>query len=110
MVQKKNILEFIVILKSLEIDEINFNTLSRIHAQIECLDVDLLICYIKESDVGTQLKESLISLINTYYDFIDDKINDFDDSDARKYLSILRENALSIYKNNYANLLKLCNA
>jgi len=108
MVQISNIFKFVVILKSLEFDNNNFNTLSRIHSQIECLDVDLLISYIKQSNIESRLKESLISLINTYYDYIDDKINDYDEGDARKYLSILKEKALVIYKDYYSSLLKLC--
>ena len=107
LVNKKNILEFIGVLVSYEIDGDNFDTLSRIHAQIECLDVDLLISYIKKSDVETQLKESLISLINTYYDLIVDKINNYNDTEAKKFLSMLKENALIIYNDYYSNLIKL---
>ena len=82
--------------------------LNKIHSEIECLDVDLLVGYIEKSDVEMQLKEKLVSLINMYYDLIDNQINDYEHDKAEKYLSKLKETALTIFENNYMSLVKLC--
>lgn len=108
MVKINKLFDFIVILKSFEIENNSFNMLNKIHSEIECLDVDLLVGYIEKSDVEMQLKEKLVSLINMYYDLIDNQINGYEHDKAEKYLSKLKETALTIFENNYMSLVKLC--
>lgn len=108
MVQKRNIFKFIEILKAIQLDYNKFNVLSEIHSRIETLDIDLLIKYIENSDAEMQLKKKLVSLVNIYYDLIDKQINDYEDENAKNYLSILKKNALIIFENHYLSLLKLC--
>lgn len=46
MVKINKLFDFIVILKSFEIENNSFNMLNKKHSEIECLDVDLLVGYI----------------------------------------------------------------
>ena len=107
MVRLENVLEFILILKSLEIDGDKSDILNSMYSKIECLDVDLLVEYIEKKDIEIGAKDKIVELINTYYDLIDDQINKYVDVKAEKYINQLREKASIIFENYYASLMNL---
>lgn len=69
-----------------------------LYSNIECLDTDLIIPCLNKNDMDEPVKQAIKSLLDFYYDNIENHINHFDENAARIYLRQLLVMCQDIYR------------